>query len=104
MTLSSAVSPSPTTRPAYLRGSHGRRFVGFFFSVILLAAAARAQGPPPIVWSGGGHICIRSVATSPDGRVLGTGSFTDETAKLWGIAPGLLQRTHEAHIVRSQAG
>jgi len=104
MTLSSAVSPIPITRPAYLYGSHGRRFVGFFFSsVILLAAAARAQGPPPIVWSGGGHIGIRSVATSPDGRVLATGSFTDETVKLWDIASGRLRHTLAAHIGGVQA-
>ena len=67
-------------------------------SVILIAASARAQGPPRIVWSGGGHMGIRSVATSPDGKVLATGSFNDETVKLWDSASGRLIRTLEAHI------
>src|SRR4051794_17882816 len=40
MTLNSAVSPIPTTRPVHLRGPHGRQFVGFFFSSIILLAAA----------------------------------------------------------------
>src|SRR3954471_14028876 len=98
MTVCRATSPISTTRPAYLRGTHGRRFIGTLFSVVFVAAAMRAQGPPPIVWSGGGHIGIRSVATSPDGRVLATGSFTDETVKLWDIASGRLQHTLAAHI------
>lgn len=72
-----------------------RAVLGLVIGVVLVAAEARAQGPPPIVWSGPGHIGIRSVAT--DGRLLVTASFTDHTVKLWDLATGRLQRTLEGH-------
>ncbi len=59
------------------------------------AATAQGQGPPPIVWSGPGHISVRSVAT--DGQLLATGSFVDQTVKLWDLATGKLLRTLAGH-------
>jgi dipeptidyl aminopeptidase/acylaminoacyl peptidase len=57
------------------------------------------QGRPDIVWMQGGHGApVRSVAFSPDGRLLASGSGRDDrTIKLWRVADGSLVRTLTGH-------
>lgn len=78
-------------------------------SVVLIAASvfapwiAFAQGRPDIVWMGSGHTKgVSSVAFSPDGRLVASGSL-DDTIKLWRVSDGQLVRTLTGHSVSSVA-
>ncbi len=63
----------------------------------LAATQAQAQGPPDIAWMPGGHVWeVTSVAYSPDGKTLASGSG-DETIKLWQVSDGSLIRTLTGH-------
>jgi WD40 repeat protein/subtilase family serine protease len=54
---------------------------------------AFGQGRPDIVWMRGGHSdLVHSVAFSPDGSLLASGSW-DYTIKLWRVSDGALVRT-----------
>jgi WD40 repeat protein len=56
-----------------------------------------AQGRPDIVWMRGRHTDgVSSVAFSPDGSLLASGSW-DRTIKLWRVADGSLVRTLTGH-------
>jgi WD40 repeat protein len=56
-----------------------------------------AQGRPDIVWMRGRHTDgVSSVAFSPDGSLLASGS-RDRTIKLWRVADGSLVRTITGH-------
>jgi WD40 repeat protein len=62
------------------------RFWCWYLITILLTlppAIAFSQGRPPIIWAKGGHSrAVNSVAYSPDGQLLVSGS-SDLTIKLW---------------------
>ncbi|MEN3000995.1 MAG: hypothetical protein ABDI19_04030 [Armatimonadota bacterium] len=63
--------------------------VGF----LLIYPTVWAQGRPDIVWMRGGHIrSVNSVAYSPDGQYVASGSG-DYTIKLWRVSDGTLVRT-----------
>jgi WD40 repeat protein len=64
---------------------------------------AHAQGVPDILWKGGGHTGVNSVAMSPDGRTIATASAYDETIKLWRSSDGVLIRTLAAHYAGIQS-
>jgi WD40 repeat protein len=52
--------------------------------LVVLPAIALSQGRPNILWASGGHSnSVNSVAYSPDGQLLVSGS-SDRTVKLWG--------------------
>ncbi len=54
-----------------------------------------AQGRPDIVWMRGGHAgSVNSVAFSPDGQYLASGSW-DGTIKLWRVSDGALVRDYD---------
>ncbi len=60
-------------------------------------ATSFAQGRPGIVWMAVGHAAsVTSVAFSPDGRYLASGS-EDRTIKLWRVSDGALVRTLYGH-------
>jgi dipeptidyl aminopeptidase/acylaminoacyl peptidase len=60
---------------------------------LLLTSEAYAQGRPDIVWMRGGHSsAVSSVAFSPDGAWLASGSW-DGSVKLWRMSDGALVRT-----------
>ena len=66
----------------------------FVASMVLLisfgvyAPAANAQGPPDVEWMAGGHSSqVHSVAVSPDGQMLASGSG-DTTIKRWKVSDG----------------
>jgi WD40 repeat protein len=62
-----------------------------------------AQGRPDIVWMRGRHTDgVNSVAFSPDGSLLASGS-RDRTIKLWRVADGSLVRTITGHTGGSGA-
>jgi WD40 repeat protein/subtilase family serine protease len=66
---------------------------------------AFGQGRPDIVWMRGGHTdWVNSVAFSPDGSLIASGS-RDATIKLWRVSDGALVRTLTGHtdLVRSVA-
>src|SRR6266404_5966906 len=51
--------------------------------LLVLPAMALSQGRPNILWASGGHSdSVNSVAYSPDGQLLVSGS-SDRTVKLW---------------------
>jgi hypothetical protein len=59
----------------------------------LLVLPVFAQGRPDIVWMRGGHSTwFTSVAFSPDGSLLASGS-RDSTIRLWRVEDGALVRT-----------
>ena len=67
--------------------------------LILWAAIATGvtQERPDIVWMQGGHaIAVHSVAVSPSGELIASGSG-DSTVKLWRATDGELQRTLTGH-------
>ncbi len=101
----------PTNAPSYrrrfaltsqthwlARRAEERRFIGqcaVLLALLMssLPLSAWAQGAPDIVWMRGGHSGeVLSVATSPDGELLASGS-RDRTIKLWQAADGALIRT-----------
>jgi WD40 repeat protein len=58
---------------------------------------AFGQGRPDIVWMRGGHASdVTSVAFSPDGSLIASGSG-DATIKLWRVSDGALVRTLTGH-------
>jgi WD40 repeat protein/subtilase family serine protease len=68
---------------------------GWLLATLVWATAqpAFAQRRPDIVWMRGGHSSIvTSVAFSPDGSLLASGSW-DDTIKLWRVSDGALVRT-----------
>ena len=68
-------------------------------AVLLLAGVGPASAERPnIMWMAGGDSTVNSVAYSPDGQMLASGS-TDYTVKLWRLADGVLLRDAEwAHL------
>src|ERR1700752_1159848 len=66
-------------------------------------ALAHAQGVPDIAWKGVVHRGVNSVAMSPDGQIIATGSAYDETIKLWRSSDGVLIRTLAAHYAGIQS-
>jgi WD40 repeat protein len=57
------------------------------------------QGRPDIVWMRGGHAeRVYSVAFSPDGSLIASGS-ADTTIKLWRVADGTLLQTYDQETV-----
>jgi WD40 repeat protein len=67
------------------------------------AAASFAQSTPDLLWTGGGDIGVISIALTPNGSVLATGSSGDHTVKLWNPGDGRLLRTLAAHYGQIQA-
>jgi len=66
------------------------------FLAALFPDACRAARPD-IVWMAGGHAgAVGSVAFSPDGQTLASGSY-DNTIKLWRVSDGTLLRTLTGH-------
>ena len=58
---------------------------------------AFGQGRPDIVWMRGGHTgYVSSVAFSPDGSLIASGSW-DHTIKLWRVSDGALVATLTGH-------
>ncbi|BCW97388.1 MAG: hypothetical protein KatS3mg024_0215 [Armatimonadota bacterium] len=58
---------------------------------------AHAVGPERILWMAGGHTgSVSSVAFSPDGQTLASGS-SDSTIKLWRVSDGKLLQTLTGH-------
>lgn len=83
-----------------VRAAQTVRLLVGVFSLLLMAQASlplRAQGRPDVLWMAGGHtLGIHSVAASPDGTLLATGS-DDSTVKVWNAGDGSLIRTLAGH-------
>jgi WD40 repeat protein len=72
--------------------------VGQTFTVF--QASEAGQGSPNIVWMGNDHTeQVNSVAFSPDGQLLASGSG-DHTVKLWRVSDGTLLATLTGHYDR----
>ena len=72
-------------------------------AAILLATSFASGAQRPVLrWLAGGHIGVESVAYSPDGLYVATGSG-DETIKLWRASDGTLVRSINAYITRVDA-
>ncbi|MEN3002201.1 MAG: hypothetical protein ABDI19_10240 [Armatimonadota bacterium] len=86
--------------------ARGVRGLGVWsLALVLGLQVALAQGRPDIVWMRGGHGgYVYSVAFSPDGQLLASGS-EDRIIRLWRVADGQLLRTltGHTHIVYSVA-
>src|SRR4051812_34479311 len=68
--------------------------IGLVWMMGMLPFLASAQTRPNINWMAGGHVgLVRSVAYSPDGQILASGSWTERTIKLWRVSDGMLVRT-----------
>ncbi|HEV8241830.1 MAG TPA: hypothetical protein VGS57_20875 [Thermoanaerobaculia bacterium] len=59
---------------------------------VILAPPAAAQGPPDIRWQGTHTGLVQSVAISPDGTLVASGS-ADRTTRIWRASDGALVRT-----------
>jgi WD40 repeat protein/subtilase family serine protease len=73
---------------------------GWLLATLVWATAqpAFAQRRPDIVWMRGGHSgSVNSVAFSPDGSLIASGSW-DLTIKLWRVSDGALVRTLTGHM------
>src|SRR5437867_12617670 len=71
---------------------------------VFLVAREQALGQrPDIVWMRGGHSApVRSLACSPDGKMLATAS-DDWTAKLWRVEDRQMVRTLVPYIISCSA-
>jgi WD40 repeat protein len=74
--------------------------IGAAIAILLVAAGnsgqvGLSQGQPVRTLTGHTNL-VSSVAFSPDGRLLASGSW-DQTIKLWGVASGSLVRTLTGH-------
>jgi hypothetical protein len=75
------------------------RLVPAVAAVLALAPAALSERPD-IVWMAGGHTgSVNSVAISPDGSLLASGSM-DRTVKLWRVSDGALLKTYDEETYR----
>lgn len=76
-----------------------RRFL--LLLTLLAPETADASGAPDAVWIGAGDIGVRTVALPADGRYVASGSYEDETVKIWDRSGGI-PRTFAAHLAGVQ--
>lgn len=72
---------------------------GIAYLGLLLVSPLSAQEPKIRSTLKGHTNCVASVAYSPDGKTLATGSW-DETIKLWNVATGQERATLKKHTHR----
>jgi WD40 repeat protein len=83
---------------------HNHSIIGFVLRISRLVPAVAAvvglvpaalSERPDIVWKVGGHTGeVYSIAFSPDGQTLASGS-RDQTIKLWRVSDGALRKTYD---------